>query len=171
MMKNVMFNRLMRKFGVCKKAVEILAAPVEGEAVNSVEIGDAVFGGEMLGRGMAIKPVSGKVYAPVNGTVSLVSGAKHALTILSEKGAEVLIHVGLDTVSLEGKPFQLYVKAEDQVKKGDLLAEFDLNMIQSAGLDTIIPIVILNSNIYTKINRFTGKNVKPGDDIIKLVKV
>lgn len=165
-----MLERIIKKFRLYKKVVETLTAPAEGEAVNSIEIGDAAFGGEMLGRGMAIKPVSGKIYAPVNGTVSLVSGAKHALTIISEKGAQVLIHIGLDTVSLEGKPFQVYVKADDQVKKGDLLAEFDLNMIQAAGLDTIIPIVILNSNIYRKISRFTGKDVKPGDDIMRLVK-
>lgn len=165
-----MFGKLMKKFRFFKETVEVLAAPVEGEAVNSFEIGDAAFGGEMLGRGMAIKPVSGEIYAPVNGKVSLVSGAKHALTIISEDGAEILLHMGLDTVSLEGKPFEIYVKAEDRVKKGDLLAAVDLNMIRAAGLDTIIPIVILNSNIYRSISRFTGKKVRPGDDIMRLVK-
>lgn len=165
-----MFEQLREKFGFRRKTIEILTAPVEGTAVNSVEIGDEAFGEEMLGRGMAIKPVSGKVYAPVNGTVALVSGTKHAFTIVSEEGAEVLIHVGLDTVSLDGKPFQIYVKANDSVKKGDLLAEFDLEMISASGLDTIVPIIILNSNIYRRIHCLTGKCVKPGDDIMRLVK-
>ena len=78
--------------------------------------------------------------------------------------------MGIDTVSMEGAPFLVYVNVEDKVKKGDLLAEFNLNMIKDAGLDTITPIVILNSKAYKKIKRFTGKMVKPGDDIAKLVK-
>ena len=77
--------------------------------------------------------------------------------------------MGIDTVSMEGAPFLVYVNVEDKVKKGDLLAEFNLNMIKDAGLDTITPIVILNSKAYKKIKRFTGKMVKPGDDIAKLV--
>lgn len=165
-----MFGLFKERFGLKKKSGEILGAPVEGKTVTSAEIGDAAFGREMLGKGMAIKPTAGKVYAPIDGIVSLVSGTKHALTIVSEGGAEVLIHMGLDTVSLEGAPFMLHVNADDKVKKGDLIAEFNLNMIRAAGLDTIIPIVILNSGAYKKINRFTGKKVRPGDNIMKLVK-
>ncbi len=165
-----MFELFKKNFLFGKRHGEILGSPLEGRAVNSAEIKDEAFGGEMLGKGMAIRPVSGKVYAPVDGTVSLVSAAKHALTIISEGGAEILIHVGIDTVSMEGMPFFVYVNAEDKVKKGDLLAEFNLNMIRAAGLDTITPIVILNSKAYKKIERFTGKMVKPGDDIVKLVK-
>lgn len=165
-----MFKLFKGKFVFGKKHGEILGAPLEGKTVDSAEIRDEAFCGEMLGKGMAIRPVSGKVYAPVNGRVSLVSAAKHALTIISEGGAEILIHVGIDTVSMEGAPFLVYVNVEDKVKKGDLLAEFNLNMIKDAGLDTITPIVILNSKAYKKIKRFTGKMVKPGDDIAKLVK-
>lgn len=165
-----MFGFLKGRLGFCKKSGEMIGAPVEGEAVTSAEIGDAAFRKEMLGKGMAIKPVSGKVYAPVDGMVSLVFGTKHALTIISEGGAEVLIHIGLDTVAMNGKPFVIYVNPEDKVKKGDLIAEFNMNMIRAAGLDTIIPIVVFNSGDYKEVHRFTGKRVKPGDDIMKLVK-
>lgn len=166
-----MFEFLKGRLEFRKKSGEVIGAPVEGEAVASAEIGDAAFREEMLGKGMAIKPTSGKVYAPVDGTVSQVFGTKHAFTILSEGGAELLIHIGRDTVAMDGKPFTVYVKAEDKVKKGELIAEFDMDMIRAAGLDTIIPIVVFNSNKYKTINRFTGKRVRPGDTIMMLVKV
>ena len=165
-----MFGFLTGRLGFGKKSGEMIGAPVEGEAVTSAEIGDAAFREEMLGKGMAIKPTAGKVYAPVDGTVSQVFGTKHALTILSEGGAELLIHIGRDTVEMDGKPFKVYVKAEDKVRKGELIAEFDMDMIQAAGLDTIIPIVVFNSSDYKEVNRFTGKKVRPGDAIMMLVK-
>ena len=139
-------------------------------AVVSAEISDPTFGEELLGKGMAIKPAVGKVYAPVNGTVTMVFETKHAISITSEGGAEILIHVGLDTVSLNGAPFTIHVNADDKVKKGDLIAEFDMEAIKAAGLETITPIIICNSDDYKEVNRFTGKMVKPGDDIIELVK-
>ena len=160
-----LFNFLKKK-----SAGEILGAPIEGEAVVSAEISDPTFGEELLGKGIAIKPALGKVYAPVNGTVTMVFETKHAITITSEGGAEILIHIGLDTVSLNGAPFTIHVNADDKVKKGDLIAEFDMEAIKAAGLETITPIIICNSDDYKEVNRFTGKMVKPGDDIIELVK-
>lgn len=165
-----MFESLKGKLGFGKKRGEILGAPIEGDAVTSAEICDAAFREEMMGKGMAIKPTSGKVYSPVDGTVALVFGTKHALSIISEGGAEILIHIGLDTVALDGAPFTIHVNPEDQVKKGDLIAEFNMEMIKAAGLDTITPIVIFNSGDYKEIIRFTGKMVKPGDEIMELVK-
>lgn len=149
---------------------EILGAPIEGEAVESAEISDPTFGMELLGKGMAIKPAVGKVYAPVNGTVTMVFDTKHAISITSEGGAEILIHIGLDTVSLNGAPFTIHVNADDKVKKGDLIAEFDMDAIKAAGLETITPVIICNSDDYKDVIRFTGKMVKPGDVIMELVK-
>jgi PTS system beta-glucosides-specific IIC component len=149
---------------------EILGAPIEGEAVESAEISDPTFGMELLGKGMAIKPAVGKVYAPVNGTVTMVFDTKHAISITSEGGAEILIHIGLDTVSLNGAPFTIHVNADDKVKKGDLIAEFDMDAIKAAGLETITPVIICNTDDFKDVVRFTGKMVKPGDDIIELVK-
>ena len=149
---------------------EILGAPIEGEAVESAEISDPTFGMELLGKGMAIKPAVGKVYAPVNGTVTMVFDTKHAISITSEGGAEILIHIGLDTVSLNGAPFTIHVNADDKVKKGDLIAEFDMDAIKAAGLETITPVIICNTDDFKDVVRFIGKMVKPGDDIIELVK-
>lgn len=148
----------------------IIGAPVEGEAVPSSEISDPTFGEEMLGKGMAIKPSVGKVYAPVDGTIAMVFDTKHAISMTSDEGAEILIHVGLDTVSLKGGPFTAHVAADQKVKKGDLLLDFDMEAIKAAGLDTITPVIICNSDDYKDIKRFTGKQVKTGDDIMELVK-
>ena len=149
---------------------EVLGAPIEGEAVESAEISDPTFGMELLGKGMAIKPAVGKVYAPVDGTVTMVFETKHAISITSNGGAEILIHIGLDTVSLNGAPFTIHVNADDKVKKGDLIAEFDMDAIKAAGLETITPIIICNTDDFKDVVRFTGKTVKPGDDIMELVK-
>lgn len=153
-----------------KPAGEMIGAPIEGEAVPSAEISDPTFGEEMLGKGMAIKPAVGKVYAPVDATVGMVFDTKHAITLVSEGGAEILIHIGLDTVSLNGAPFTIHVNADDKVKKGDLIAEFDMDAIKAAGLETITPVIICNSDDFKEVNRFTGKQVKPGDDIMELIK-
>lgn len=165
-----MFAGLRKRFRFNTKITEVIGAPVAGEAVSSAVIEDAAYRSEMLGKGMAIKPIDGKLYAPVDGMVTLIFETKHALTITSECGAEILIHIGLDTVSLEGMPFVVHVQKNDLVKRGDLLAEFDMNMIREAKFDNIIPIVILNSECYKKIKCFTGNVVKPGEDIIHLIK-
>jgi PTS system beta-glucosides-specific IIC component len=149
---------------------EILGAPIEGEAVESAEISDPTFGMELLGKGMAIKPAVGKVYAPVNGTVTMVFDTKHAISITSEGGAEILIHIGLDTVSLNGAPFTIHVNADDKVKKGDLIAEFDMDAIKAAGLETITPMVICNTDEYKSIVANVGKDVNPMDEVLTLEK-
>ena len=150
--------------------VDIIAAPVAGEAVASSEINDPTFGEEMLGKGLAIKPTDTKVYAPFDGTVALVFDTKHAVSLVSETGAEVLIHVGLDTVSLKGEHFTTHVENGATVKKGDLLLEFDKEAIAAAGFDTIIPIVVCNSDDYKNVKRITGSVVKPGDAVMELEK-
>ena len=153
-----------------KEVGEVIGAPVEGEAVVSAEISDPTFGEELLGKGLAIKPAVGKVYAPADGTIGMVFDTKHAISMTTEGGAELLIHVGLDTVALKGAPFTVHVAADDKVKKGDLIAEFDMDMIKEAGLETITPVIVCNSDEFKTVERFTGKSVKPGDEIMRLVK-
>ena len=153
-----------------KDNVEAIGAPVKGEAVESSAINDPTFGEEMLGKGMAIKPSEGKVYAPFDGTVALVFDTKHAISVVSEKGAEVLIHVGLDTVMLKGEHYTAHVENGATVKKGDLLLEFDMEAIAAAGYDTITPVVVCNSDDYKEVVRITGKQVEPGDTVIELEK-
>lgn len=161
-----MFDFLKKK----NDNADVLVAPVAGETVASSEINDPTFGEEMLGKGLAIKPTDTKVYSPVDGTVALVFDTKHAISLVSETGAEILIHVGLDTVSLKGEHFTPHVEAGAIVKKGDLLLEFDKEAIAAAGYDTIIPVVVCNSDDYKDIVRTTGKSVTPGDTIMELKK-
>lgn len=162
-----MFDFLKKK---PKENVDVICAPVAGEAVVSAEINDPTFGEEMLGKGIAIKPTDTKVYAPFDGTVAMVFDTKHAVSLVSEKGAEVLIHVGLDTVSLKGEHFTAHVENGATVKCGDLLLEFDKEAIKEAGFDTIVPIVVCNTDDYKVVNRTTGVTVKPGDTIMELEK-
>lgn len=150
--------------------VEEIGSPIVGEAVLSSEISDPTFKEEMLGKGMAIKPEIGKVFAPADGTVALVFDALHAISFVTNKGAEILIHVGLDTVKLEGKHFTSHVSSGDVVKKGDLLLEFDIEGIKADGYDTIVPIVICNTDDYKEVVSKTGKSVKAQETVLELTK-
>ena len=145
-------------------------APMAGEAVAISEVPDPTFSGGMLGNGIAIKPTDGKVYAPVNGTVDTMFETGHAVSLISDNGIEILIHVGLETVSLNGAPFQVKCQNGQKVKKGDLLFVADLDAIKAAGLPTITPVLVCNSDDYTTFNTTTGKTVANTDVVIELDK-
>ena len=121
-----------------------LYAPMNGNAVPLFEVPDPAFSGEMLGRGVAIVPTDGRVYAPCGGTVDTVFPTGHAITLLTDWGGEILIHVGLETVALEGKAFTLHTTQGERVEKGQLLLEADLDGIRAAGLNPITPILVCN---------------------------
>lgn len=118
--------------------------PVLGNVVPLTQVPDETFAQGMLGTGYAIEPTEGKVYAPFDGTCMMLFETLHALGVKSNEGVEVLIHVGIDTVGLAGKPFTAHVKTGDVIKKGQLLLEFDIEEIQRANLPTITPIIITN---------------------------
>lgn len=145
-------------------------APIEGEAVAITEVPDPTFAEGMLGNGIAIMPTDGKVCAPVNGTVETMFDTGHAVTLVSESGMEILIHVGLETVGLNGAPFQVMVKNGQAVKKGDILMIADLEAIKAAGLPTITPVLVCNSDDYTTFNTIVGKTVTNDDVVIELAK-
>lgn len=147
-----------------------LYAPVEGEAVPITEVPDPTFAEGYLGNGIAIKPTSGKVCSPVDGTVSCVFDTGHAVTLVSDNGIEILIHIGLETVGLNGAPFTIHVKNEQKVKKGDLLIEADLAAIEAAGLPTITPMVVCNTDDYSTFDVIPGKAVTNADVVVKLGK-
>ena len=115
-----------------------------GKAIDITEVPDEVFAGKMLGEGIAIIPTEGKVYSPVSGEVVSVAPTLHAYGIRTAEGLEYLVHIGLETVALKGEGFKAAVKQGDQVNRGDLLAEVDLEFIQSKGCKTYTPIVITN---------------------------
>lgn len=150
------------------KRNEIIAAPIAGEAVESTQVTDPTFAEEMLGPGMAIKPSAGKVFAPVTGTINLLADTGHAIGLVSDKGTELLIHIGLDTVKLNGAPFTIHVKEGQKVNAGDLLMEFDIKAITDAGLDPISPIIVTNGLDFKEVIRLTGKTVEPGDPVMEI---
>ena len=145
-------------------------APMAGQAVDISEVPDPTFSSGMMGNGIAIQPTDGKVCSPVNGTVDMMFDTGHAVSLVSDAGAEILIHVGLETVGLNGAPFTIKVKSGDKVKKGQVLMIADLDAIKVAGLPTITPVLICNSDDYTTFNTTTGTAVTNSDVVIELGK-
>ena len=152
------------------KKLDEIGAPVAGEAVASSEVNDPTFAEEMLGKGMAIKPTAGRVVAPCDATVDMMIETGHAVSLTTEDGVEMLIHVGIDTVNLQGKHYTVHCKAGDKVKKGQLLIEFDKDAITAEGYDTITPVVVCNSDDFAAFETVTGKTVAEGDTVIRLGK-
>lgn len=147
-----------------------ICAPVAGRAVPVKEVSDPTFGEEIMGKGIAIRPTGNKIVAPCDCTVDLAFDTGHAVSLVSDFGAEILIHVGLETVSLKGEHFSVKVKTGDKVKKGDVLIAFDPEAIAAKGFDIITPVVICNSSDYTTFNTYVDQDVQPGDKVIGLVK-
>jgi PTS system beta-glucosides-specific IIC component len=150
-----------------EKITETIVSPMKGEAVDLVEVNDGMFSEEILGKGLAIRPDEGLVKAPVEGTVTAVFDSKHAIGITTDSGMELLIHVGIDTVQLNGEGYDYVVEKDQRVAAGDDLITFDLNFIIDQGFDTITPIVITNSVDYQDILNLTNLDVDFGDKIIR----
>lgn len=125
-----------------KKVPEVILAPLTGKAVPLSEVPDPVFSDKVLGDGVAIIPADGKIVSPVDGEISTVAETGHAYGFTSEGGQEILVHVGLETVSLNGECFKVYGKAGDKVKKGDLVAEVDLGYLKEKDINPITPVLL-----------------------------
>ena len=145
-------------------------APMAGKAVPISEVPDPTFAECLLGNGIAIVPTEGKVYAPCDATVDMMFATGHAVSLVADCGAEVLIHVGLETVGLEGKPFTIHIADGDKVKKGQLMIEVDLEAVKAAGLNTITPMVICNTDAFPTFNTKTGSDVTNDSVVIELAK-
>lgn len=157
-------------FGFLKgKNKEILVgSPVKGKAVPISEVNDPTFAEEILGKGVAVMPEDGKICAPAAGELAMVFDTLHAFSMTTTEGAELLVHVGLETVGLKGKGFTAHKKAGDRVEKGDLILTADFDVIKGEGLDTIIPVIVCNTDEYKEIESLAGKDVSVGDDILKI---
>lgn len=142
------------------------AAPLAGRALPLSEVSDAVFSQKVMGDGLAIQPSEGKVYAPFDGEVASLFETKHAIGLLGDNGMEVLIHIGIDTVNLQGQYYDAHVKVGDRVKKGDLLISFDKDAIEKAGYETVTPVILTNTDSYSAIQAQTGRDVHPGDTVL-----
>ena len=147
-----------------------LYAPLSGRAVPITEVPDPTFSEGLLGNGIAIIPTDGKVYSPVDGTVETMFDTGHAVCLTSSTGVEILVHLGLETVGLNGGPFTLHCKDGDKVKKGQLLFEADLEAIQAAGLPIITPVLVCNVDNYSTIETFVGQDVTNDDVIISVAR-
>lgn len=145
-----------------------IASPLKGRLIPLSEINDDVFSKELLGKGMAIIPSEGKVVSPINGTIGAVLDSKHAIAVVDDNGLEILIHVGMDTVNLEGKYFETFVKVGDKVKIGDKLIEFNMEEIKKLGYDVVTPVLICNSDNYKNIIGENRKEVEFGENIITI---
>lgn len=125
-----------------------IPSPLAGQLIDLSEVNDATFSSGIMGSGVAIIPSEGKVVAPFDGTIDVFFNTHHAIGLRSDSGVELLIHVGLDTVNLEGKYFNPLKKQGDSVKAGDIILEFDIEAIQNAGYEVVTPIIVTNSNSF-----------------------
>ncbi|MGX7245915.1 beta-glucoside-specific PTS transporter subunit IIABC [Enterococcus quebecensis] len=148
---------------------EVISSPLTGDIVLLENINDKAFASGTLGQGLAIAPAKGEVVSPVNGTVTMAFATGHAVGVTSENGAEVLIHIGLDTVQLDGKHFELKVTQGQTVKAGDPLVVFDIEAIKAAGFDVTTPVIITNTANYEDVVVSDQAQVNTGDRLITLL--
>ena len=153
---------------VLNSNVKEIKSPISGKVIELSKVNDPVFSSGAMGKGIAIEPVDNKVYAPFNGTVQFVADTKHAIGLLSEDGVEVLIHVGMDTVKMQGRGFDVKATVNSKVKQGDLLLEFDRSAIEKEGYSLITPVVITNGDNYEENILCINEEIKNGKSIINL---
>ncbi len=151
-----------------EKAI-VVGSPATGRTLAMASVPDPVFASGAMGKGVAIDPSVGKVFAPFDGTVVTVLPSKHAVGLISNDGVELLIHVGIDTVQLKGEHYTSHVAAKQQVKKGELLLEFDIAAIKAAGYSTVTPVIVTNSKKYSDVLPAPVTKVSAGEDILAAV--
>ena len=145
----------------------VIVSPADGKIVPLGEVEDEVFSSGILGQGVAILPDNGEIYAPVDGVVATVAETKHAVTITADSGAQVLIHCGMDTVSLRGEGFELFVAAGERVMPGKLLLKFDPALIRSRGYALTTPVVVVNEEEF-ELSIAEGERIRRGEPLMYL---
>ena len=153
---------------ILNMGIKEIKSPISGKVIELEKVNDPVFSSGAMGKGVAIEPIDNKVYAPFDGVIEFIADTKHAIGLLSDDGVEVLIHVGMDTVKMNGKGFDVKTKVNSKVKAGDLLLEFDKSVIEKEGYSLITPIVITNADNYEDKQLNINKEVESGKTIINL---
>ncbi len=148
------------------KKIEI-SSPVNGKMIPIGNVSDPTFAEEMIGKGVAIEPSDGRFYAPADGTLTALFPTGHAYALTTDSGAEVMVHIGIDTVKLNGEYYTINAKQGDMVKKGDLIVTVDLNGVKEAGYEVVTPVIISNSSKFSRIEKMEG-DVRAGDAIVLL---
>lgn len=156
-----MFKKLFGKKEEVKN--ETVIAPITGEVKQLEEVPDPVFAEKMMGEGIAIDPTEGMVVAPFDGEIVQLFPTNHAVGLKTPSGLEILIHVGLETVALDGEGFEAFVKQGDQVKKGDKLVAFDIDIIKEKASSTITPIIMTNGDAIESFELTSESTVTAGE--------
>jgi len=160
-----MLKKLFGKKGKIQE--ETLFAPLQGTVVKIEDVPDPVFAEKMMGDGIAIDPSDGEVVSPVSGEIVQVFPTKHAIGIKSEAGLEVLVHIGLDTVQMNGEGFTSHVSVGDKVQVGTKLVTFDLELVKEKAKSTITPIIITNSEVVKNVDKTTAtQSVRAETDLL-----
>ncbi|BCA85921.1 PTS beta-glucoside transporter subunit EIIBCA [Enterococcus saigonensis] len=159
-------KEILEEVSEIKLGGEVMFSPLKGKVVSLSEVEDEAFSSETLGKGVAIYPEDGIVVAPFEGEISALFPTKHAIGVVSNNGMEVLIHVGMDTVALNGEHFEAFVKKGDKVKKGQKLVTFDIDAISKAGYSTIVPVVVTNTNSYSDISIKKNDAIQFEDELL-----
>lgn len=146
----------------------VICSPLTGKAILMSEVPDDTFAAEVLGKGMAVIPSEGKVVAPCHGEISTLFDTKHAIGITTKDGVELLIHVGVNTVELNGKYYEAHVAQGDQVKPGQVLLTFDIQKIQEAGYSVATPVIIANTDDYINVEGLKNGEIHCMEPLIKL---
>lgn len=160
-----MFDRFLKSLSVNART-SVLSAPIAGQVIPLSEVADQMFAKGLLGQGVAIKPTGDRVVAPSDGKVEAIFPTGHAVAIHTAEGLDVLIHVGLETVKLDGRHFKVNASVGDAVNRGDVLIEFDGAAISDEGYDLTVPILICNSAEYASIKGCEGTEVAELDQLI-----
>ncbi len=146
-----------------------VVSPIDGQMKLLNDVNDEAFASKMMGDGIAIVPRNGLLYSPVSGEITMVFPTNHAIGIKSKEGAEVLIHIGIDTVELNGKGFTSLVKQGDIVNGGDKLIEFDVDFVKRSGYESDVMVIITNTPDFNSINYIESDDVKHGDYILEIM--
>lgn len=158
-------------FRLFRKREEVIVSPLTGNVRSLENVPDPVFAQKMMGDGLAIEPTDGIVVSPIHGEVVQVFPTKHAVGLRSDQGLEILIHVGIDTVHMQGEGFEAYVKAGDRVKAGDLLLSFDLTLVQQKAKSSLTPVVITNGEVVNECHREHIEQAERGSTVLMRVKL
>lgn len=153
-----------------KEEKEVIGAPLKGKVIPLSEVPDEAFAQEVLGKGVGICPEDGLVVAPCDGEITMIFDTKHAISMTTKGGAELLLHIGLDTVNLRGEHFDVKVSEGDKVSAGAPLLEFNKAKIEEAGYQTISPVIVCNSGDFKNVSTLSGKTAERLDSVIELEK-
>ena len=157
-----------RSSDIAKGKAEVLYAHLSGKIVELENVEDEAFSSKVLGDGIAIEPYDGKLYAPCDGKVDMIFDTNHAVNLISSSGCEILLHIGIDTVKLNGKYFNAHVSDGQEVRKGDLLISFDIKEIKKAGFKVTTPMIICNTLDYGSVRTAASGKITAGEKIIEI---